>query len=150
MDIPGPGADIFDGMKSITKPMTTRFAGRVFTIAGVYGLLVLAPQYFMLTRIGRDNPPPITHPEYFYGFIGVAIAWNIGFLVIGRDPVRFRTLMIPAILEKLAFSVPAAVLYAQKQLAAVTLGFGMVDVVLGALFVIAYLRTGQGEPRASI
>jgi hypothetical protein len=39
------------------------FAKRVFLIAGVYGVLVLAPQYFLEARIGRDFPPPITHPE---------------------------------------------------------------------------------------
>ena len=32
------------------------FAKRVFLIAGVYGLLVLVPQYFMEERIGRDTP----------------------------------------------------------------------------------------------
>ena len=70
------------------------FARRTFLIAGVYGLLALVPMYFLEGRIGRDIPPPITHPEYFYGFIGVAVAWQVAFLVIARDPVRFRPLMI--------------------------------------------------------
>lgn len=38
------------------------FARRVFTVAGVYGILVLVPQYFMEAKVGRDYPPPITHP----------------------------------------------------------------------------------------
>ncbi len=50
------------------------FAKRVFLVAGVYGLAVLFPQYFMEGQTGRDFPPPINHPEYFYGFIGVALA----------------------------------------------------------------------------
>ena len=76
-------------------PMT--FAKRVFFLAGIYGLVVLLPQYFMEERTGRDFPPPVTHPEYFYGFIGVAVAWQIVFLIISRDPVRYRPIMLAAI-----------------------------------------------------
>lgn len=50
------------------------FARRVFLIAGSYGLVVLLPQYFLESRTGRELPPPITHPEYYYGFLGVAVA----------------------------------------------------------------------------
>ncbi len=85
-----------------------RFARRVFAIAGIYGLIVLVPQYFTESRIARDFPLALTHPEYFYGFLGVAIAWQLGFLVIAKDPIRFRPLMVPAMLEKLGFSVPVA------------------------------------------
>jgi hypothetical protein len=62
-----------------------RFARRVFLIAGVYGVLIVLPQCSLEARIARDFPPPITHPEYFYGFIGVALAWQIAFLLIARD-----------------------------------------------------------------
>jgi hypothetical protein len=74
-----------------------------------------APQFFLEAQIGRDYPPPITHPEHFYGFVGVALAWQFVFLLIGRDPARYRPLMPIAVLEKLAFGVPAVVLYAQRQ-----------------------------------
>ena len=124
-----------------------RFARRVFTVAGVYGLIVLVPQYFLAARIGRDTPPPITHQEYFYGFIGVAVAWQFVFLLIGRDPERYRPLMIPAVLEKLAFGVPAIILYAQGRLPGSVLPFGLLDLVLGALFV-ASSRTTAGAPNA--
>ena len=94
-----------------------RFARRVYTIAGIYGLVVMLPQYFLEDRIGRDTPPPITHPEHFYGFIGVTVAWQIAFLVIGRDSQRLRALMPVTVLEKLAFAVPVALLYAQRRVA---------------------------------
>ena len=42
-----------------------RFARRVLIIAGIYGLAVVIPSYFLETRIGRDFPPPVTHPEYY-------------------------------------------------------------------------------------
>jgi hypothetical protein len=66
----------------------------IFGIAGVYGVLVIAPLYFMEARIGRDTPPAITHPEYFYGFVGVTLVYQIIFLLIAREPVRYRPLML--------------------------------------------------------
>ncbi len=37
-----------------------RFAKIVFWVAGIWGLLVLTPLYFMFDLIGRNDPPPIT------------------------------------------------------------------------------------------
>lgn len=116
-------------------------AKRVFLIAGIYGVLVILPQYFLEAQIGRDYPPPITHPENFYGFIGVTLAWQVVFLVLSTDPARYRPMMIPAILEKLTFSVAAAVLFSQNRIPAVVFAFGMVDLLLAALFMLAFVRT---------
>ena len=118
------------------------FARWVFRIAGIYGVLVLTPLYFMENQIGRDTPPQITHPEYYYGFIGVALAWQIAFLVIGQDPIRYRPLMIPAILEKASFVIAAAVLFAQERIPVQLFAAGMVDLTWGVLFAAAYWRTG--------
>lgn len=123
-----------------------RFARRVYTIAGIYGLIVMLPQYFLEGKIGRDTPPPITHPEYFYGFIGIVLVWQVAFLVIARDPARFRALMPVTVLEKLVFAVPVAILYAQGRVASATLVFGAIDVVLGALFFTAWQRRGGQTP----
>src|SRR4051812_47452285 len=79
------------------------FARRVFLIAGIYGLIALLPIYLLESRIGRDQPPAITHPEFFYGFVGVGVSWQVAFLIISPDPARFRPLMIPAGLEKASF-----------------------------------------------
>lgn len=117
------------------------FARRVFQVAGIYGLIVLVPQLFVESRIGHDYPPAITHAEYFYGFLGVAIVFQLVFLVIATDPGRYRALMVPSMLEKLSFSVPAIVLYAQHRLALVTMCFGLVDLAWGALFLLAWRGT---------
>jgi hypothetical protein len=121
-----------------------RFARRVFTGAGLYGLIVLLPQYFLASRIGRDTPPAITHQEYFYGFIGVAVAWQFVFLCIGREPERYRPLMLPAVLEKLAFGVPAVIMFAQGNVPGSILFFGLLDLTLGSLFLASWRAT----PRA--
>ena len=119
------------------------FARRVYTIAGIYGLIVMLPQYFLEDKIGRDYPPPITHPEYFCGFVGVVIVWQIAFLVIARDPARFHPLMPVTVLEKLAFAVPVILLYRDGRVASAMLPFAAIDLVLGLLFFLSYRRTAS-------
>lgn len=114
----------------------------LFRIAAVYGLLVLGPQYFLEGRLGRDYPPAITHPEHFYGFLGVAVAWQIAFLIIALDPIRYRPLMPAAVLEKAGFGVAAVVLFALHRVALPVLLFGLIDLALGVLFLIAWHRLG--------
>jgi hypothetical protein len=90
-----------------------RFAKIVFWVAGIWGLLVPTPLYFMLDLIGpggRNDPPPITHPGFFYGFVGVGLAWQVAFIIIATNPVRFRPLMIPSILEKASFGAAVVIL----------------------------------------
>ncbi len=124
------------------------FAHRVFYIAGIYGLAVLLPQYFMEQRLGQDFPPPLNHPEHFYGFIGVAAAWQVAFLIISRDPARYRPIMIPGILEKGSFGIAAAVLFLQGRLPRTILAFGIVDLIWAALFLIAFVKVGREALRA--
>jgi hypothetical protein len=117
------------------------FPRALFRLAGIYGLVVLVPQLLLEDRIGRDNPPAITHPEFFYGFLGVAIAWQVAFLVIAHDPPRFRPLMLPAVLEKLSFAIPVLALFLRERVATIVLVFGMIDLVLGVLFLAAWWST---------
>jgi len=117
------------------------FARRVFRFAALYGILVLTPQYFLEERLAIDFPPPLTHPEHFYGFIGIALAWQFVFLLIASDVPRYRPLMLLAVLEKLAFGIPAWVLYLQGRAAMPVVAAGTVDLVLGALFAAAYIKT---------
>ena len=122
------------------------FARRVFAIAGWYGIIVMVPQYFLEARVGRDYPPPITHPENYYGFIGITFAWQIMFLIMSRDPVRYRTAMLAAIVEKLTFVIAIIVLYAQGRVASVMLAPISIDFVLAILFFTSYRRTGTTQP----
>ena len=118
-----------------------KFAKRVFLVAGIYGLLVLLPQYFLEHKTGRDFPPAITHPEFYYGFIGGALAWQVLFLFLSRDPTRYRPMMIPSILEKATFGIAVIVLLLQGRVSALVLAPAIIDLILGALFLVAYLKT---------
>ena len=122
-----------------------RFARYAFIAAGIWGLLLLTPLYFMFDLIGRNDPPPITHPGFFYGFVGVALAWQFAFFVIASDPLRFRPMMVPAILEKFGYGGAAIVLYAQQRLHGQDLVFGAVDLILAAAFAAAYLGLRPGR-----
>ena len=120
-----------------------RFAKRTFLIAGIYGLVVLLPQYLLEAKNGRDFPPAITHPEYYYGFIGIAVAWQIAFLLLAQNPIRYRPMMIPAIIEKATFAIAVAVLFARNRVSLPMLGAGCADLILGVLFLLAYIWTRQ-------
>lgn len=122
-----------------------KFARYIFLIAGVYGLAVLVPQFFLEARIGADYPPAITHPENFYGFIGVASVFQVVFLTIASDPVRFRPLMLASVAEKFVFAIAVYALFAQGRVPGVTVVFGSIDLVLGTLFTVCYFLT-PGRP----
>jgi hypothetical protein len=118
-----------------------KFAKIVFRVAGIWGLFVLTPLYFMFDLIGRNDPPPITHPGFFYGFVGVALVWQIVFMLIATDPVRYRPLMIPSVLEKVSWGAAVIVLVLQQRMHKSDLVFVGTDLLLGLLFVIAYFKT---------
>ena len=118
-----------------------KFARIIFWIAAIWGVLVITPLYFMFDAIGRNDPPAITHPGFFYGFAGAALAWQIAFFVIARDPLRHRPLMIPSIFEKLSYSIAVMFLVAQHRMHATDMVFAGVDFLLGVLFAIAYIKT---------
>ena len=118
-----------------------RFARIVFCMATVWGFLVLTPLFFLFKRIGVMDPPPITHPGFYYGFAIVGRVWQVAFAVIARDPVRMRPMMIPAALEKFGYVIVVIVLYLQAQMKAPDLMFVATDGLLGVLFAMAYLKT---------
>lgn len=120
-----------------------RFARWTFLIAGIYGLLALVPMYFMESQIGVDTPPAITHPEFFYGFVGVAVAFQLVFIIISTDPQKYRPIMLAAIVEKLSFAIAAGMLLAQGRLAGMIIIGAAIDLLLGLLFVVAWYRTGR-------
>ena len=118
-----------------------KFAKAVFVIAGIWGILVITPLFFMFDLIGRQDPPPITHPGFYYGFVTAALAWQIAFFLIARDPVRLRPFMTPAMIEKFGYGIVVIALFLQNRMHASDLVFGCVDLLLGILFIAAFSKT---------
>jgi hypothetical protein len=125
-----------------------KFSRVVFYVAAVWGILVLTPLYFMFDVIGRQDPPSITHPGFYYGFVGTALAWQFAFLVIATNPARFRPMMIPAALEKIGYGVPMLILFLQKRINPGDLLFAVADLLFAVFFVISFFKTKSLESRA--
>jgi hypothetical protein len=118
-----------------------KFAKVLFWIAGIWGVLLLTPLYFIFDLIGQKDPPSITHPAFYYGFVGAGMAWQFAFFVIAWDPARFRPMIIPSILEKFSYGGALTTLYLQHRLHPQDLAFGGIDLVFGLLFLIAFFKT---------
>ena len=123
-----------------------KFASVVFRVAAGWGLLVLVPLFFMFDGGGIEARPPFTYPQAYFGFLCVTLAWQLAFWVIGSDPVRFRPLMIPSMIEKFGFVLALAVLYALGRVGSREVLPAVPDLVLGVLFVAAHVKTQPSTP----
>ena len=122
-----------------------RFARMTYLVAGVWGLIVVVPLFFLYDYIGTQYPPAVTHPDIYYGFVSVTLAWQVAFLLISRDPLRFRPLMPAVMVEKFAYVIALAVLHSQRRIAFGQAAAGIPDFVLGVLFVAAYVKTKHAK-----
>jgi hypothetical protein len=127
------------------------FAKRVFLLAGVMGIILVAPAYFMEPWSEKIDPPHFNHPEHYYGMIGVVLVFQFLYLIIATDPVRYRPLMLLGALGKGTFAVSVFVLFAAGRVAPLWLGLATFDSTWVVLFLIAYARLpqavlGAGEP----
>lgn len=120
-----------------------KFARWVFAAAAIYGIIILAPLYFSEYQIGIAFPPAVTHPEYYYGFTGIALVWQLLFLLIVLNPIRYKLIMLFGAAEKFVYAAAVIILFAQNRLPAMMLSSGVIDLILGCLFVIAFFKTKE-------
>ncbi len=133
-------------MSTAATPVTAgnsgvKFAKIVYWAAGIYGVLVLAPLYFIFNLIAVKDPPPVTHPLFYYGFVGVGLAWQAAFMIIATCPVRYRPMMIATWIEKFTYGAAAWVLYAQGRIHVGDAYIASGDLIWLVLFIVAYLKT---------
>jgi hypothetical protein len=122
----------------------------LFYVCGVYGLLVIAPLYLRERSLLSAGLPAITYPEFFYGFIGVGLAWQVAFLVMGSDPLRYRPLMLVAVIEKLGFGIPAVLLYRAGRIKPDMFAAGMLDLLMAILFAVAWIQSGKAASSSKV
>jgi hypothetical protein len=118
-----------------------KFARNVFMVAGIWGVLVMTSMYFLFDVVNRQYPPPITHPDFYYGFVSITLAWQIVFLVISTDPLRYRPIMAAALVEKFGYIATLGLLYAKGQIQFGQFAVVAPDCILGSLFIVAFLKT---------
>ena len=78
--------------------VTSKWPAIIFKGAGIYGIIVMILLLVAPTQV--LNEPTVIHPEYYFGFVMVGLVWQIAFLVVGSDPVRFRPIMPVCMCEK--------------------------------------------------
>jgi hypothetical protein len=115
----------------------------LFYISATYGVLALTPLYFQEARIARQSLPALAYPEFFYGFLGVALAWQLVFFLVGVDPVRYRHIMLAGVVEKIGFGLPAMLLYQAGRIKTDMFIAGSIDLLLAVLFTLAWVKVGK-------
>ena len=103
-----------------------KFVRIIFALAAAWGLFALVP------GLSAEAGP---RPEYYYGFIGIALVFQLVFILIAIDPARYRALIPLSILEKLSFFLPVTILYTQGRVA---MGPGFVGAMVDGLFMLLF------------
>jgi hypothetical protein len=112
-----------------------KLAKWVFASAGVMGLLSTVPLLF------DENLMGVRQAEFYYGFVCLDICWQVLYLFISSDPIRYRPLMIPAFLAKGSGTIALTWLYLLARVSTQWIAIGAVDGVFAVFFAIAYWST---------
>jgi hypothetical protein len=116
---------------------------RLFLFAAIYGLVIIVPMFFLEPCIDQIDPPAIVHPEFYYGFLGAAAAWQWMYYIVSRDPARYRAMIPPAIFAKMSFVVAVVALFALERASVTVLAAVAGDLVFAVLFAYAYVLLGR-------
>ncbi|HTH81564.1 MAG TPA: hypothetical protein VL490_01440 [Mucilaginibacter sp.] len=119
-----------------SKEKTIKMVQYIFLISGVYGILMLLPQFF------RENIfAPLTHPEFFYGFLIVTMGFQAIFLLIASNPARYRQAMLVCLIPKAGFVSTCYLLFIQNRLAKDMFITSFGDMLMLLLFCYSYIIT---------
>ena len=109
--------------------MTEKHARWLFRGAAIYGAILLLPIYFVEGRVAAPAAR-LPAPEYFYGFIGAALSFQILYWIIGGAPRKYHALMLLGVVAKLSFWIPVAILWSIGRTATSTFALVCGDRVL--------------------
>ncbi len=124
------------------------FAKWVFTLGGLFGLIMITPLFFLESEMARMSGSAISQPENYYGFVGVTFAWQLVYLVIGRNPAPYRPIMLLGALGKLIFAGACWTLAYQGRTPIFTAVIASPDILLAILFVIAWFKSKPARAQA--
>lgn len=116
------------------------FARWVFTLGGIWGVLIIGSLFFAEPYVVAQTGP-LSHPDTYYGFAASTFAWQLGYLVIGRNPAAYRPFMLLGAAGKLAYAGFCWTLYAQGRIPITVPALASPDLLLAALFVVAWVKT---------
>ena len=107
----------------------------IFLLAGIIGLLMTVPLIFNEKTMG------VKQPEFYYGFVFLDICWQILYLFIARDPIRYRIMMIPSFLAKGSGTIALTWLYLVGRVSVQWVAIGAFDGIFAILFLVAFFVT---------
>jgi hypothetical protein len=119
------------------------FAKRVFQIAAAWGFFILTLGYGAYLLGIEGATIDTDRPELVHGFFLATLAFQVVFLIISTDPVRYRLFMLASMFEKLPFTLASLLLYSNGQAPMTAAVLGLVDGLLGLLFAVAYFVTAN-------
>jgi len=122
-----------------------KFAKWVFIIGGIFGLLAIIPLYFIENRIA----PGLKYPEFYYGFIGINIIWQIVYIYISTNPSRFRPIILFAFFVKILGVISISWLILIERTEPWWCGIIITDLIFAVLFLSAFRTTGRILENAS-
>lgn len=111
----------------------------LFRGAAIYGLILLLPLYLLEKAVAAPDAA-FAHPEYYYGFVGAAAAWQLVYWTIGGDPLRYRAFMLLGVIAKFGFWIPTTILWFLGRTPTSTWALTNGDLILGIAFLVAWLR----------
>jgi hypothetical protein len=105
---------------------------------------VTVPMALAEKTVEQIMPPAVNHPEFFYGFVFLNICWQVLYLFLSTDPIRYRPMMIPSFLAKTSGVVALTWLYLQKRISSQWAATIIIDGIWAVLFLVAFWAAGQG------
>ena len=116
-----------------------KFAKWVLIVGGIFGLLAIIPLYFIENQIA----PGLNYPEFYYGFIGINILWQILYIYISTNLSRFRPIILFAFFVKILGVISISWLILTERTETWWYGIIISDLILAIMFVTAYRITGR-------
>lgn len=124
-----------------------RLAKWIYLSAGMFGVLVTIPMALAEKAIEQIMPPAVNHPEFFYGFVLLNACWQVLYLFLSTDPIRYRPMMIPSFLAKASGVVALTWLYLQGRISNQWTVTIIVDGIWALLFIVAFWAAGRGTKK---
>jgi hypothetical protein len=118
-----------------------KFAKWVFRIAGIIGIITVAPMLFLENYFA----PNINHPLFFYGFVCLDLIWQILYLLLSTNPARYRLMMLPSFLAKFSGVIAITWLVLQQRASVNMIPTIIIDFIFSILFLVSYRITPKGE-----
>lgn len=113
---------------------------------GIIGAIFLAAPTWIFTQF--DVAPP-NHLGYVQFPAALLIIFAVIFATIARNPVSNRQQIIYGILLKLAYCSTAGYYWLTSDIPVIWKPFVWADLIMGILFVVAYVSTSTGSRGAS-